>query len=89
MATVNIPYALQQYTNGTSKVDADGSNLAEVFDAMERQFPGILSRLYNRGELRRFFRVAVNDVVVLEKRWIDLGIRPTDTITIVSAIAGG
>lgn len=89
MTTVIFPSTLRPLTCGARKIEVGGSNLGEVFDALERQFPGIRERLCNRGELRRFFRIAVNSEITSGKSWSDLQISPADTVTIVTAVAGG
>ena len=89
MAEVHIPLALRPLTNGAPKVDADGQKLGEIFDALEKQFPGIRARLCNGEELRRFVRLAVNNDIVFDKFWFDFRVCPNDTVTIVTAIAGG
>lgn len=89
MATVHLPSSLRQLTNGTATAVVDGQTLAEIFEGLERQFPGIQERLSNRGELRRFFRIAVNDEVVFTKSWPEVPVSASDNVRIIAAIAGG
>lgn len=89
MVKVHIPGSLRPLTAGMESVEATGLSVGEVCDSLERMFPGIAERLCHGGELRRFFRIAVNDEMVAAKNWRRSVVRPGDTVRIVSAIAGG
>ena len=45
MARVYIPTTIRSLTGGQDIVDAAGSNVREVIDDLEKQFPGIKDRL--------------------------------------------
>ncbi|MEE8109766.1 MAG: ubiquitin-like small modifier protein 1, partial [bacterium] len=87
---VRIPTALQKLTKNEGEVQAQGSNVNEVFDDMEGRFPGLKERLYDdSGEIRRFINVYVNDEDI---RFLDGGktsVKEGDEVSIIPAIAGG
>jgi len=87
---VRIPTPLRRVTNGAGEVHAKGSDIAELIEDLERQFPGLRERLVeDSGELRRFINVYVNqeDVRFLSGRGTAL--KDGDEVSIVPAIAGG
>jgi len=87
---VRIPTPLRRVTNGAGEVHAKGSDIAELIEDLERQFPGLRERLVeDSGELRRFINVYVNqeDVRFLQGR--ESLLKDGDEVSIVPAIAGG
>lgn len=92
MAKVNvrIPTPLRNLTNEKEEVDAEGSNIQDVIEDIERQFPGLKARICDeQGELRRFVNLYWNDEDVRFKDGLDTAIADGDVLSIVPAIAGG
>jgi molybdopterin synthase sulfur carrier subunit len=86
---VRIPTPLQKITNGKAEVECSASNVAELVDTLERDYPGIKERLSEGGKIRRFINIYVNeeDIRFLNKE--DTALKDGDSISIVPAIAGG
>jgi sulfur-carrier protein len=87
---VRIPTPLRSITKGSAEVPAKGETVDDVMQDLERQFPGLRERLVDeKGELRRFINLYVNeeDVRFLQGRTTVL--KDGDTVSIVPAIAGG
>ncbi|MGH6689548.1 MAG: ubiquitin-like small modifier protein 1 [Gammaproteobacteria bacterium] len=87
---VRIPTPLRSLTKGSAEVQAKGETVDDVVRDLERQFPGLRERLMDeKGELRRFINLYVNeeDVRFLDGRTTSL--KEGDTVSIVPAIAGG
>ena len=87
---VRIPTPLRSLTKGSAEVQAKGDTVDDVVLDLERQFPGLRDRLMDdKGELRRFINLYVNeeDVRFLDGRTTVL--KEGDTVSIVPAIAGG
>ena len=87
---VRIPTPLRSITKGSAEVQAKGATVDDVMQDLERQFPGLRERLVDeKGELRRFINLYVNeeDVRFLQGRTTTL--KDGDTVSIVPAIAGG
>jgi molybdopterin synthase sulfur carrier subunit len=87
---VRIPTPLRSITKGSAEVQAKGGTVDDVMQDLERQFPGLRDRLLDeKGELRRFINLYVNeeDVRFLQGRTTTL--KDGDTVSIVPAIAGG
>ncbi|MEI2714339.1 MAG: MoaD/ThiS family protein [Nocardioides sp.] len=88
--SVRIPTILRSYTGGESEVSAEGANLAEVLDDLDRNYEGVKGRILDEaGNLRRFVNVYVgNDDV----RFLDNLETPTPDgvqISVIPAVAGG
>jgi molybdopterin synthase sulfur carrier subunit len=87
---VRIPTPLRRHTGGVGEVNAEGKDVGEVVDDLERQFPGLRDRLCDEtGDFRKFINVYVNqeDVRFLQGR--ESLLKDGDEVSIVPAIAGG
>lgn len=87
---VLIPTPLQKFTNNQATLECSGSNVAELFDSLEQQCPGIKERLCDeKGQPRRFLNFYVNeeDIRFLDGTRTELN--DGDEVSIVPAVAGG
>jgi len=86
---VYIPTILRSLTNEQKRVEADGTNVIEIIDNLERQYPGIKSRLMLHDKLHRFINLYVNDTDIRFSGELETKVKPDDTIMILPAVAGG
>jgi molybdopterin synthase sulfur carrier subunit len=87
---VRIPTPLRKLTGERDIVPGEGSNLAEVIEGLESQFPGLKERLCDDdGELRRFVNVYVNGEDVRFQQGLATPMKGDDEVSIVPAVAGG
>jgi molybdopterin converting factor small subunit len=83
---VLIPGALRSYTR-ESQVEACGATLDELFDDLERRYPGLRFRVVDEQRLLRpNMRVFVNGLGV---RDLQHPLRPNDFVAVVLALSGG
>jgi len=83
---VLIPGALRSYTR-ESQVEAIGHTLDEMFQDLERRYPGLRFRVVDEQNLLRpNMRVFVNGVGVRE---LQHPLRPDDLVAVVLALSGG
>jgi molybdopterin converting factor small subunit len=83
---VLIPGALRSYTH-ESQVEAFGSTLDELFDDLERRYPGLRFRVVDEQHLLRpNMRIFVNGIGVRE---LQHPLRPNDFVAVVLALSGG
>lgn len=83
---VYIPSPLRSYT-GQSVVQAGGATLAQMFEDLERRFPGLRFRVINeQDEIRRHIKIFVNQTTAENLRAL---LSPDDSIRIIMAISGG
>ncbi|MFD8994750.1 MoaD/ThiS family protein [Streptomyces abikoensis] len=87
---VRIPTILRTYTDGQKVVEGSGATLDELFKDLETRHAGIRERLVDdKGELRRFVNVYLNDEDVRFLGGIATELGDGDSVTILPAVAGG
>ena len=88
--TVRIPTPLRTLTKGAEEVTAAGPTVGDVVEDLERQFPGVKSRLCDdKGEVRRFVNIFLADEDIRFLQGLKTAVKDDDQISIVPAIAGG
>jgi molybdopterin synthase sulfur carrier subunit len=87
---VRIPTPLRKITNGSDEVIAEGANISEVIEDLEKNYPGIKERICEEnGELRRFVNLYLNDEDIRFKENLETTLSDNDELSIIPAIAGG
>lgn len=86
---VQIPQAMRQHANGQAAVDLAGANVKEVLDALGGQYPNIVGRIFENGQLRRFVNVYLNDEDIRFLDNLQTATKDGDTLAIIPAVAGG
>ena len=90
MSSVFIPSPLRRYTAGQSKVQVSGSTVSEMIENLERQYPGVKSRLCDEsGQIKRYVNVFVNEEEIRALQGANTRLADKDEISIVPAMAGG
>ena len=76
--------------NGQDKVEIEASNLGEIIDRLESDYPGFKERLLDEsGELRYFVNIYINGEDVRFLQGTDTSTKSGDEVSIVPAVAGG
>ena len=87
---VRIPTPLRKLTQDKENVQANGATIQAIVDDLERQYPGLKERLCDeRGELRRFVNIYLNDEDIRFAQGKATPVKGGDEISIIPAIAGG
>jgi len=87
---VRIPTPLQKLTANKPEVEAEGKDVRELIDNLDKQFPGIKARLYDeKGNVRRFINIYVNEEDVRFLKQDKTPLKDSDEVSIIPAIAGG
>jgi molybdopterin synthase sulfur carrier subunit len=86
---VSIPTILRTYTNGARHVEATGGTLQELIADLDANHPGLGDRLLEKGELRRFVNVYLNDEDVRFTGGLTTALSDGDEVTVLPAVAGG
>ena len=90
MTTIRIPAALRDYTDGQDALTVQATTVAEALQALARLYPQLKRHLYDeRGALRGYVNVFVNDTEIRASAGLDTAIAAQDTLFIVPSIAGG
>jgi molybdopterin synthase sulfur carrier subunit len=88
--TIRIPTPMRKLTNDQELVQANGANVGELIEDLEKTFPGIKERLCDdSGNVRRFVNIFINDEDIRFLEDKATAIKAGDEISIVPAIAGG
>ncbi|PZM77889.1 MAG: MoaD/ThiS family protein [Candidatus Melainabacteria bacterium] len=84
---VHIPSPLRSYTNGASKVEAEGASVDEMLDHLDKQFPGIKFRMIDeQSRMRQHIRIFVNKDTV---ETVKAPLKSSDEVRIICALSGG
>lgn len=87
---VRIPSPLRRVTAGQGEVKAEGTNIAEVIESLETQFPGFKERICDeKGEIRRFVNIYVNEEDCRFLKGKETCLKEGDEVSIIPAMAGG
>ena len=88
--SVRIPTPLRKLTKEKDTVQATGQTVREIVDNLEAQFPGLMERQCDeKGELRRFVNVYVNNVDIRFAQGKLTPVKEGDELSIIPAIGGG
>lgn len=90
MAEVRIPTVLRASTGGNATIDVDGETVIEVLNFIGDKFPGFISQVISEdGQLHRFVNLYLNDDDIRYLDKLNTTVSPSDTISILPAVAGG
>jgi sulfur carrier protein ThiS len=89
LPSVKIPPPYQGPTQGTERVEVEGSTVRECIAAVGLRFPGFAEQVFDaKGEVHRFVKLFVNGDEIARSA-ADTPVRDGDEVEILAAIAGG
>jgi len=84
---VLIPSQLTSYTDGATRVTAEGTTVAGVLDDLNRRFPGLKFRVVDEQDrVRKHMRIFVDQDRAPDVR---LAVREGQEVLIFGALSGG
>lgn len=84
---VLLPTPLADYTAHRREVQAQGQSLDQLFDDLDRQYPGLRFRVIDeQGAIRPHIKMFVNRVQAAS---IAAPLAPDDEVLVVAALSGG
>lgn len=87
---VRIPQPLQKHTNNQAEVSMDAADVKGLIENLEKNFPGIKSRICDEnGKIRKFINIYVNEEDIRFLKMDATPLKDGDEISIIPAIAGG
>jgi molybdopterin synthase sulfur carrier subunit len=90
MAQFRIPGPLRRLSDGEMTVAVQATDLASAITALDERYPGFRDRLLDeKGELRQFVNIYLNDEDVRLGSGLEAKVGEKDEISIVPAVAGG
>jgi molybdopterin synthase sulfur carrier subunit len=87
--TVHIPTPMRQHTEGQTTVEASGASVQAILDDLSARYPGMNSRLFDNGQLRRFINLYLNDEDIRYLDNLNTAVKDGDQLSIIPAVAGG
>jgi sulfur-carrier protein len=90
MPQFRIPGPLRRLSDGQITVTVEATDLGSAIAALDARYPGFKDRLLDdKGELRQFVNVYLNDEDVRLGSGLKAKVTEKDEISIVPAVAGG
>jgi molybdopterin synthase sulfur carrier subunit len=90
MPQFRIPGPLRKLSDGQITVEVAATDLGSAIEALDARYPGFRDRLLDeKGELRQFVNVYLNDEDVRLGPGLKAKVSEKDEISIVPAVAGG
>jgi len=90
MPRFRIPGPLRRLSNGEITVEVGGADLGSAIVALDERYLGFRDRLLDdKGDLRQFVNVYLNDEDVRLGSGLSEKVKEGDEISIVPAVAGG
>lgn len=86
---VQIPAPMRQHTDGQTVVEATGETVGGVLNDVGVKFPGVSSRIFEGGQLRRFVNIYLNDEDIRYLDNLSTPVKDGDELAIIPAVAGG
>ncbi len=86
---VHIPTPMRQHTDGQAIVEVSGGTVQAAFDELGKKCPGITSRIFDNGQVRRFVNVYLNDEDIRYLDSLATAVKDGDELSIIPAVAGG
>jgi molybdopterin synthase sulfur carrier subunit len=86
---VSIPTPMRQYTENQAVVEAAGANVKDLLDNLGKKYPGIVSRILENGQVRRFVNIYLNDEDIRYLDSLQTAVKDGDEVSIIPAVAGG
>jgi MoaD family protein len=80
---------MRQHTDGKATVEATGSTVQGVLEDLGQKYPGITSRIFENGQVRRFVNVYLNDEDIRYLDSLNTAVKDGDELSIIPAVAGG
>jgi molybdopterin synthase sulfur carrier subunit len=86
---VCIPTPMRQHTDNQAVVEAAGTTVKDLLDNLGKKYPGIVSRIFENGQVRRFVNVYLNDEDIRYLDSLQTAVKDGDEVSIIPAVAGG
>jgi molybdopterin converting factor small subunit len=87
MISVLIPSQLIAYTDGVTRVQAEGATVEAALDDLDRRYPGLKFRVVDEQDrIRRHMRIFIG---LDEARDVRRPLNPGDELMIFGALSGG
>jgi molybdopterin converting factor small subunit len=80
---------MRQHTDNKAVVEVSGGTVQAALDDLSKKHPGISERLFDKGQVRRFVNVYLNDEDIRYLDNLATAVKDGDELAIIPAVAGG
>jgi molybdopterin synthase sulfur carrier subunit len=87
--SIHIPTPMRPHTEGQAVVDVPATTVQTALDALGAKYPAVVQRLFDKGQLRRFINIYVNDEDIRYLENLKTTVKDGDQLAIIPAVAGG
>jgi sulfur-carrier protein len=87
--SVHIPSPMRQHTEGQAVVQVPATTVQAALDTVGAKYPALAQRLFDRGQVRRFINVYLNDEDIRSLSGLNTPVKEGDQLAIIPAVAGG
>jgi molybdopterin converting factor small subunit len=70
-------------------VEANGATVKEVLENLTASYPGLQSRIFDQGQVRRFINLYLNNEDIRYMDNLATATKDGDELAIIPAVAGG
>ena len=90
MPTLSIPTPLRSYTEGTSSINLQATDVGSAVNELVAEYPALYPHLFtDKGKLRPYVNLFVNDEDVRHLQGSETELGEQDLLRIIPSIAGG
>jgi MoaD family protein len=86
---IHIPTPMRQHTDGQAVVEVAGASVQAALEELGRKYPAVVERIFDKGQVRRFVNVYVNDEDIRYLDNLKTAVKDGDQVAIIPAVAGG
>jgi molybdopterin converting factor small subunit len=86
---VDIPPPLREQSGGQILVSVTGATVGAALADLVRQYPALEAKLFDKGQLRPYINISVNDEDIRYLDELDTAVADGQTIAVIPAVAGG
>jgi sulfur-carrier protein len=87
--TVQIPPPMRDQAGGQSEVKVSGATVQAALDDLVKQHPGLGPKLFDKGRIRQYVNVFVDDEDVRYLDEMDTKLKDGAVVALIPAVAGG
>jgi len=90
MPQVKFTYALKRFFPTLREMPAEGTSFREVFDELDRQYPGLSTYVLDeQGRLRKHVNIFIDGKMIRDRTTLSDPFSGTSEIYIMQALSGG
>ena len=89
MVKVQIPTPMREQAGGQAEVSVNGGTVKAALADLVAKHPGLETKLFDKGQLRPFVNVFVNDEDIRFLDEMDTALADGAVVALIPAVAGG